>query len=107
MAELALHGRHWRGAHVAPLLERLGLDLDPRATVRSLAAADRLLLGAALGLIGDPPLLVLDELDERTTPAETEAVLDALRRLTAAGSTIVAGTLESLPGRRRRRLARP
>ena len=94
LAELALHGRHWRGAHVAPLLERLGLDVDPHATVRSLTAADRLLLGAALGLIGDPPLLVLDELDESTTPAETEAVLTALRRLTAAGTTVVAGTLD-------------
>jgi ABC-2 type transport system ATP-binding protein len=94
LAELALHGRHWRGAHIAPLLERLGLNVDPRATVRSLTAADRLLLGAALGLIGDPPLLVLDELDESTTPAETEAVLAALRRLTSAGYTVVAGTLD-------------
>ena len=94
MAELALHGRHWRGAHVAPLLDRLGLNVEPHATVRSLTSAERLLLGAALGLIGAPPLLVLDELDENTTPAETEAVLAALRRLTAAGSTVVAGTLD-------------
>ena len=76
------------------VLEPLGLELDHRRVVRSLGAADRLLLGAALGAITRPPILVLDELDEDTTPEETAAVLDALRVLTAAGVTIVAGTLD-------------
>ena len=42
-----------------------------------------------------PPVLVLDELDEDTTPEETAAVLNALRALTATGVTV------------RRRHARP
>jgi ABC-type multidrug transport system ATPase subunit len=94
MMELALHGRHWRGAHVDAVLEPLGLSLDHGAAVRSLGAADRLLLGAALGCITRPPVLVLDELDEDTTPGETAAVLTALRALTAAGTTVLAGTLD-------------
>ena len=94
MMELALHGRRWRGAHVDEVLEPLGLLLDHGAAVRSLGAADRLLLGAALGCITRPPVLVLDELDEDTTPEETAAVLTALRALTAAGTTVLAGTLD-------------
>jgi ABC-type multidrug transport system ATPase subunit len=94
MMELALHGRRWRGAHVDEVLAPLGLSLDHGAAVRSLGAADRLLLGAALGCITRPPVLVLDELDEDTTPQETAAVLAALRALTAAGTTVLAGTLD-------------
>jgi ABC-2 type transport system ATP-binding protein len=94
MAELALHGRPWRGAHVETVLEPLGLQLEHRRTVRTLSAGERLLLGAALGFITRPPVLILDELDEDTTPQETAAVLDALRALSAAGVTIVAGTLD-------------
>jgi ABC-type ATPase involved in cell division len=94
MLELALHGRRWRGAQVDQVLEPLGLELDHHAVVRALSAADRLLLGAALGMITRPPVLVLDELDEDTTPEETAAVLDALRALTATGVTVLAGTLD-------------
>jgi len=94
MAELALHGRSWRHVRVDDVLEPLGLELEHHRVVRSLGAADRLLLGAALGLITQPPVLVLDELDEDTTPEETAAVLDALRALTATGVTVVAGTLD-------------
>jgi ABC-type ATPase involved in cell division len=79
---------------VDEVLEPLGLSLDHTAAVRSLGAADRLLLGAALGCITQPPVLVLDELDEDTTPEETAAVLTALRALTAAGVTVLAGTLD-------------
>jgi ABC-type multidrug transport system ATPase subunit len=94
MLELALHGRHWRGARAAEVLEPLGLSLDPETPVRAVGAADRILLGAALGYATRPPVLVLDELDEDTTPEETAAVLNALRRLTAAGVTVLAGTLD-------------
>jgi ABC-type multidrug transport system ATPase subunit len=94
MAELALHGRSWRGAHVEKVLEPLGLELEHRRAVRTLGAAERVLLGAALGFVTRPPIVVLDELDEDTTPEETAAVLAALRALTEAGVTVVAGTLD-------------
>lgn len=94
MAELALHGRRWRGAHVAATLDELGLALDPHQKVRDLAAGERTLLGAALGMIGEPPLLVVDELDDNATPEEAAAVLAGLRRSTAAGTTVVAGALD-------------
>lgn len=94
MAELALHGRHWRGAHVGRVLEPMGLELDPHRKVRDLSAPDRLLLGAALGAISRPPVVIVDELDEDTTPDETQTVLEALRRLTSGGTTVVAGALD-------------
>jgi len=94
MAELALHGRRWRGARAAAVLEPLCPTIDHATTVRDLGATERLLLGAALGLIGGPPLLVIDEIDGDTTPEETGAVLDALRRLNEAGVTVVAGALD-------------
>ena len=96
MAELALHGRPWRGAHVGSVLQAVGLDLDPRRTVRDLGAAERTLLGAALGTIGAPPVLVMDELDEDATPDETARVAAALRLLAGAGTTVVAGALDPL-----------
>jgi ABC-2 type transport system ATP-binding protein len=94
MAELALHGRRWRGAHATASLDRFGLMLDPHLKVRDLAAGERTLLGAALGMIGDPPLLVIDELDEAATPEEAKAVLAGLRRFTDGGITVVAGALD-------------
>ena len=94
MAELALHGRHWRGAHAGRVLEPFGLELDTRGKVRDLSAPDRLLLGAALGAISGPPVLIIDELDEDTTPDETVLVLDALRRLTVSGTTVISGALD-------------
>jgi ABC-2 type transport system ATP-binding protein len=94
MAELALHGGHWRGTRLERVLEPLGLQLDPRRKVRDLSAPDRLLLGAALGAISRPPVLIVDELDEDTTPDQSAIVLDALRRLTSGGTTVVAGALD-------------
>jgi len=94
MAELALHGKPWRGAHAGRVLEPLGLELDPHRKVRDLNAPDRLLLGVALGTISRPPILVVDELDEDTTPYETVLVLDALQQVTAVGTTVIAGALD-------------
>ncbi len=94
MAELALHGKHWRGARHATVLEPLGLDLDPHGKVRDLSASDRLLLGASLGAISGPPVLIVDELDQGTTPGETALVLAAFGRLAAGGTTLVAGALD-------------
>jgi len=94
MAELALHGKHWRGAHVGRVLEPLGLELEPHRKVRDLSAPDRLLLGVALGAISRPPVVIVDELDEDTTPDETQVVFEALRRLTHRGTTVIAGALD-------------
>jgi len=94
MAELALHGKPWRGAHAGRVLEPLGLELDLHRKVRDLNAPDRLLLGVALGTISRPPILIVDELDEDTTPDETALVLDALRHLATSGTTVIAGALD-------------
>ena len=91
--ELALYGRARRELQAEPL-RRLGLELAPQRRIADLDAPERLLLGAALGMVGEPRLLVLDELDEELTPAQRQCVLAALRRLTGAGVTVVAGALD-------------
>jgi len=103
-AELAMHKRsrgherlhgHGHGhTDIDAAFASVGLDLDPHTRITDLHAADRLLLGVALALIGEPPFLVVDDLHEDLTPDERELVLDRLRGLTRSGTTIVVGSLD-------------
>ena len=93
-AELALHGKRRTRADVALALAPVGLGLDARVKVGDLHAADRLLLGVALALIGRPPFLVVDDLHEDLTPADHEIALARLRELAHDGLTVVAGSLD-------------
>jgi ABC-2 type transport system ATP-binding protein len=93
-AELALHGKRRTRADVALALAPVGLGLDARVKVGDLHAADRLLLGVALALIGRPPFLVVDDLHEDLTPADHVIVLARLRELAHGGLTVVAGSLD-------------
>ncbi len=92
--ELALHKRR-RSTDLSALLEPFGLQLDPHARMWSLTTPERTLLGAALGLLGQPLILVMDELDEGTTLEERSRVFTALHRLTLTGTTVVAGALDA------------
>lgn len=93
-AELALHGKRRSRADVALALAPVGLELDARVKVGDLHAADRLLLGVALALIGRPPVLVVDDVHEDLTPADHEIALARLRELASGGLTVVAGSLD-------------
>lgn len=94
MAELALHGLPWRHADVQKVLAPLGHEIDPALKVADLTASDRLLLSAALGLVGRPPVLALDRLDRDLQPAERGYVLERLRALTAAGVCVLTGGVD-------------
>jgi ABC-type multidrug transport system ATPase subunit len=96
MGELALHRRVTRKKLVAPVLASVDLNVPPHAKVGDLGAAERTLLGASLGCIGEPALLVIDELDGNATSEEATRVLAALRRLAGTGIAVVAGALDPM-----------
>jgi len=96
------HEKHGRRIDrvVAAVLAPVGLDLDPRARVGDLAAAERLLFGVALACIGRPPVLVVDDLHEDLTPTDHDLVMARLRALADTGLTVVAGSLDPALARR-------
>jgi ABC-type sugar transport system ATPase subunit len=71
------------------LLARVGLDVSPRAPIRSLSTSQRRLVMVAKALRSDLRLLILDEPTAAMSAAEASVVLDAVRRLRASGVTTV------------------
>ncbi|HEU0024153.1 MAG TPA: ATP-binding cassette domain-containing protein, partial [Thermoleophilaceae bacterium] len=76
-------------ARAAETFERFGAQLDPRARVADLAAADRALLAVVRAVRDGPSLLVLDEPTTLLPPARREGLLTLLREIVARGSSIV------------------
>ncbi len=70
-----------------PLLERVGLTVDPRRPAGSLAAGDRELVEMAKALAADPKVLILDEVTARLP--DPERLFAAVAPLQHAGTGIV------------------
>jgi len=92
--DLAMHGLPSHGADVQDVPGAVDLRVAHHSRVDELAAADRLLLGVALGLIGHPPFLMVDDLHEDLTPDERRLVMIRLRDVAVSGVTVVAGSLD-------------
>jgi len=71
------------------LLHELGVTLDPRQPARSLSVADRQMLELAGALSLNAEILLLDETTASLTPGEVSRLEVILRRLSAAGKSIV------------------
>jgi ribose transport system ATP-binding protein/D-xylose transport system ATP-binding protein len=71
------------------ILHRLGLDLEPRAAITALSAAQRQLVMVARALAAHPTVLMLDEPTASLSTRETERLFDVLNRLRGEGVTIV------------------
>jgi ABC-type sugar transport system ATPase subunit len=69
----------WRRAQ--PVLEELGLEVEPRQQVSTLSLAERQLVEVAKALITNPRVLILDEPTSALESASTEALLGVLRVL--------------------------
>ncbi|MFC0042392.1 ATP-binding cassette domain-containing protein [Actinomadura rayongensis] len=80
--------RH-RDRRIGAALDRVGLDVPLRTRADELAPDDARLLGAALALVGDPGLLLLDDVDEGLPPVRQRALWERLRAL-AGDVTIIA-----------------
>jgi ABC-2 type transport system ATP-binding protein len=94
--ELTVHEvvRFFAGLYPAPrdvseLLELVQLGTARRARVRTLSGGQRRRLDLALGLVGDPALLFLDEPTTGFDPAARRNAWSLLRDLRGLGKTIV------------------
>ncbi|MFC9969620.1 ATP-binding cassette domain-containing protein [Spirillospora sp. NPDC127200] len=94
-----LFGR-WRGrtARIARALEEVGLGgLDPRTLAEELDPEQAQLLGAALGLVGDPGVLLLDDVDEGLPLDRQRALWERLRAIADSGVTVLATCHDPAP----------
>src|SRR4028119_406701 len=71
------------------LLERLGLNINPKATLGSLTIAMRQMVAIARGVSLGAKVLVLDEPTSSLTEKEVGILYEVIRRLKAEGTAIV------------------
>jgi ABC-type sugar transport system ATPase subunit len=71
------------------LLERLGISLDPRASVGLLSVADQQMVEIARAMVHDVKLLVLDEPTAVIAGREVTLLFERLRRLRDSGVSII------------------
>jgi galactofuranose transport system ATP-binding protein len=70
-------------------LHQIGAEVDPRATVRSLKAAQRQMVAIARCVSLGAKLLVLDEPTSSLNAHEVDVFLDLVRRLQANGTAVI------------------
>jgi ribose transport system ATP-binding protein len=85
----------WRRQHrrAAEVLERYGIDVDPRTTLERCGVATQAMIAIARALQDvdedRPGVLVLDEPTAALPPGEVTILLDALQRFASEGQTIL------------------
>jgi ABC-2 type transport system ATP-binding protein len=89
--------RHFAGYYPRPrdpdeVIEAVGLAGQARSKVRQLSGGQRRRVDVALGIVGQPELLFLDEPTTGFDPAARRAFWELIRTLPAAGATIVLTT---------------
>ncbi|MQY07021.1 ATP-binding cassette domain-containing protein [Actinomadura macrotermitis] len=88
--------RH-RSARIRRALERVGLDLDPKTLAEDLAPDEAQLLGAALALVGEPGVLLLDDVDEGLPLDLQRDLWRRLHEIAGTGVTVVATCHDPAP----------
>jgi energy-coupling factor transporter ATP-binding protein EcfA2 len=76
----------------ATLLADLAADIDPLTHPRDLSEGQRLALALAVVLVGEPPLLLLDEPTRGLDYAAKDRLVEILSRLAGAGHAVVLAT---------------
>ncbi len=81
----------WKQMHrdAAEILKRLGLEIDPRATLGSLNIALRQMIAIARGVSFGAKVVILDEPTSSLTEHEVTILYDVIRRLKAEGAAVV------------------
>jgi len=80
------------GAAVAAMLEQTGLRERAGEQVGRLSGGNRQRVNVAVGLLGDPPVLALDEPSASLDPAQRERLWRFIRGLTGAGRAVIFST---------------
>jgi ABC-2 type transport system ATP-binding protein len=91
------HLKLFAGYYAAPrdvdeVIELVGLDEKPKATVRTLSGGQKRRLDLGLALIGDPELVFLDEPTTGFDPAARRNAWDMIRSLRGLGKTVLLTT---------------
>ncbi len=79
-------------AAVARMLEQTGLAARANELVGRLSGGNRQRVNVALGLIGEPPVLALDEPSASLDPSQRERLWEFVLARVAAGTTVVFST---------------
>jgi ABC-2 type transport system ATP-binding protein len=79
-------------AAVARMLEQTGLGERARESVGRLSGGNRQRVNVALGLIGDPPVLALDEPSAALDPGQRERLWEFLTGRVAEGTSVLFST---------------
>jgi ABC-2 type transport system ATP-binding protein len=79
-------------AAVARMLEQTGLGARAGEPVGRLSGGNRQRVNVALGLIGDPPVLALDEPSASLDPSQRERLWEFVGARVAAGTTVLFST---------------
>ena len=77
---------------VARMLAQTGLEDRAQDEVGELSGGNRQRVNIAVGLIGDPPILLLDEPSASLDPRQRARLWELVRGLTAHGTTVVYST---------------
>jgi ABC-type sugar transport system ATPase subunit len=72
-----------------PILEMIGLDVDPSATIKSLRLAEQQLVEIAKALLADARLLILDEPNSALSARESERLFEIVRGLSRRGVAVL------------------
>ncbi len=80
------------GADVDATIERVGLGAVEDRRVDALSGGMKRLLGVALAIVGDPPLVLLDEPTGDLDPRMTDHIFEVIRSLAESGTTVVLAT---------------
>lgn len=85
--------RGGRSATVHSVLSRVGLTEHERTRVRDLDVEQRERLGIAMGLVGSPTVLLVDDIDHDLDIAQQERVMELLRGIAADGIAVLAACI--------------
>jgi ABC-2 type transport system ATP-binding protein len=88
----AFAGYYSRPRDPAEVISLVGLDEKRRARVKTLSGGQRRRLDLALGLVGDPELIFLDEPTTGFDPQARRAAWDMIRSLRGLGKTVLLTT---------------
>ncbi|MGO9489493.1 MAG: ABC transporter ATP-binding protein [Solirubrobacteraceae bacterium] len=86
---------------IARMLEQTGLRARAGEQVGRLSGGNRQRVNVAIGLIGDPPVLALDEPSASLDPAQRARLWDFLSDVAAAGRTVIFSTHSPAEAQRR------